>query len=298
VVGQSATLSATGGGSGNPVVFSVDGTSGAGVCSASGTNGTVLDYTQAGTCVIDATQAGNASYAAAPTLTASIVVDQAPAFTVDAPPTTATAGQAYTYSFAASGVPAPAFALAPGAPSWLTIDSTTGALSGTPPTGTTSFAYSVLATNGGGNATAGPFAVTVATNSREADISAALACPATVPVRTVASCRLTVANAGPATAHFVRAATELPHRFDRVPAPGDGWRSDHEGGWSDHEGGRSRHEDMWFVGPLAPGSSANFSVTFRPDKRGDGTIRASAWSANPDPDYANNVAVATVVVTG
>jgi hypothetical protein len=55
---------------------------------------------------------------------------------------------------------------------------------------------------------------------------------------------------------------------------------------------------MWFVGPLAPGSSASFSVTFRPDKRGDGTVQASAWSANPDPDYANNVAVATVVVTG
>jgi uncharacterized repeat protein (TIGR01451 family) len=298
VVGQSATLSATGGGSGNPVVFSVDAASGAGVCSATGTDGAVLDYTQAGTCVIDASQAGNASYAAAPTLTASIVVDQVPAFTVDSPPPTATAGQPYTYTFVASGVPAPVLALAAGAPSWLTIDPTTGALSGTPPTGTTSFAYSVVATNVAGSATAGPFAVTVATNSREADISAALACPPTVPVRTVASCTLTVANAGPATAHFVRAAIELPHRFWRVPAPGEGWWSDHEGGWSDHEGGWSDHEDLWFVGRLAPGSSASFTVSFRPPKRGDGTVRASAWSGNPDPDYANNVAVATVVVTG
>ena len=107
VVGQSATLSATGGGSGNPVVFSVDAASGAGVRSTTSIDGTVLDYTQAGTCVIDATQAGNASYAAAPTLTANIVVDQVPAFTVDSPPTTATAGQAYTYAFVASGVPAP-----------------------------------------------------------------------------------------------------------------------------------------------------------------------------------------------
>jgi hypothetical protein len=268
------------------------------VCSATGTDGAVLDYTQAGTCVIDASQAGNASYAAAPTLTASIVVDQVPAFTVDSPPPTATAGQPYTYTFVASGVPAPVLALAAGAPSWLTIDPTTGALSGTPPTGTTSFAYSVVATNVAGSATAGPFAVTVATNSREADISAALACPPTVPVRTVASCTLTVANAGPATAHFVRAAIELPHRFWRVPAPGEGWWSDHEGGWSDHEGGWSDHEDLWFVGRLAPGSSASFTVSFRPPKRGDGTVRASAWSGNPDPDYANNVAVATVVVTG
>ena len=298
VVGQSATLSATGGGSGNPVVFSVDAASGAGVCSTTSIDGTVLDYTQAGTCVIDATQAGNASYAAAPTLTANIVVDQVPAFTVDSPPTTATAGQAYTYAFVASGVPAPVLTLAPGAPSWLTIDPTTGALSGTPPTGTTSFAYSVVATNGAGNATAGPFAVMVATNSREADISAALACPATVPVQTVASCTLTVVNAGPATAHFVTAAIELPHRFWRVAPSRDGGWSGHEGGWSGHEGGWSDHEDMWFVGPLAPGSSASFTVSFRPAKRGEGTLRASAWSGNPDPDFANNLAVAMVVVTG
>ena len=81
IAGQSATLSATGGGSGNPVVFSVDPASGAGVCSVTGTDGTTLDYAQAGTCVIDANQAGNASYAAAPTLMASITVEQMPAFT-------------------------------------------------------------------------------------------------------------------------------------------------------------------------------------------------------------------------
>ena len=181
IAGQSATLSATGGGSGNPVVFSVDPASGAGVCSVSGTDGTMLDYTQAGTCVIDANQAGNASYAAAPTLMASITVEQMPAFTVDTPPTTARAGQAYTYTFAASGVPTPTYALAPGAPAWLSIDPTTGALSGTPPTGTASFAYSVVAANDAGKATAGPFAVSVAANSREADISAALSCPADGP---------------------------------------------------------------------------------------------------------------------
>ena len=132
IAGQSATLSATGGGSGNPVVFSVDPASGAGVCSVSGTDGTTLDYTQAGTCVIDANQAGNAGYAAAPTLMAGITVEQMPAFTVDTPPATARAGQAYTYTFAASGVPTPTYALAPGAPAWLSIDPTTGALSGTP----------------------------------------------------------------------------------------------------------------------------------------------------------------------
>ena len=67
IAGQSATLSATGGASGNPVVFSVDPSSGAGVCSVSGVDGATLSYSQAGTCVVDANQAGNASYAAAPT---------------------------------------------------------------------------------------------------------------------------------------------------------------------------------------------------------------------------------------
>src|SRR5207247_1482356 len=61
--GGSSALSATAGGSGNPVVFSVDASSGPGVCRVSGTT---VTYTAAGNCVIDANQAGNAHYAAAP----------------------------------------------------------------------------------------------------------------------------------------------------------------------------------------------------------------------------------------
>jgi hypothetical protein len=64
LVGGNATLSATGGGSGNPVVFSISPSS-AGVCDVTGTNGTTVNYTAAGSCVIDANQAGNATYAAA-----------------------------------------------------------------------------------------------------------------------------------------------------------------------------------------------------------------------------------------
>jgi hypothetical protein len=85
----------------------------------------------------------------------------APAFTADTPSLGATVGAAYSYSFAASGYPAPTYSLAAGAPSWLTINSTSGALSGTVPPATTSFSYSVIATNSSGTATAGPFTVTV-----------------------------------------------------------------------------------------------------------------------------------------
>ena len=78
-VGTGATLSATGGASGNPVVFSIDATSGTGVCVVSGTDGTTVSYTTVGSCVIDANQAGSASYLSAPMVTRAIVVVAAPA---------------------------------------------------------------------------------------------------------------------------------------------------------------------------------------------------------------------------
>ena len=68
-------MSAAGGGSGNPVVFSVDPSSGPGVCTVSGTT---VTYTAAGSCVIDANQAGNGSYAAAPQVQRTITVNGIP----------------------------------------------------------------------------------------------------------------------------------------------------------------------------------------------------------------------------
>ncbi|WP_386070736.1 hypothetical protein ACFJIW_08865 [Tahibacter sp. UC22_41] len=61
----SFTVSATGGPSGNPVVFSVDPASAA-VCTAGGTNGATIAILAAGTCTVLANQAGNATYLAAP----------------------------------------------------------------------------------------------------------------------------------------------------------------------------------------------------------------------------------------
>ncbi len=71
--GGTATLVATGGASGNPVVFTVDPTSGAGVCTVSGTT---VQYLVAGTCVIDANQAAGGNYAAAPVVTRSVAVSK------------------------------------------------------------------------------------------------------------------------------------------------------------------------------------------------------------------------------
>jgi hypothetical protein len=69
--GGSAALSATGGGSGNPVVFTVDPSSGPGVCAVSGST---VTYAAIGSCVIDANQAGNGQYADAPQVQHAITV--------------------------------------------------------------------------------------------------------------------------------------------------------------------------------------------------------------------------------
>jgi precorrin-3B methylase len=59
--------------------------SGAEVCTVSGANGQTVNYAAAGSCVIDANEAGNAGYTAAPQVTATITANQAPAFVLTAP---------------------------------------------------------------------------------------------------------------------------------------------------------------------------------------------------------------------
>jgi hypothetical protein len=282
-VGTSATLTATGGASGNPVVFTVDSSSGAGVCNVSGTNGTTVNYTAAGTCVIDANQAGNASYLAAPQVQGTITVNQAPAFVMDSPALTAVAGQEYSYTFAASGTPAPTYALGGGAPSWLSVSASTGQVTGTPPTGTTSFSYSVTATNTAGTATAGPFTVTVSKATTNADISVAMTCPSGLTVGGTGTCKLIVANAGPATASKVVAAVLVPAALSEVSCTAS----------------CTRHGNVftWALGTLASGASTSFTITVKASKAGTALVLAVAASQNPDPKPLNNIAISLIAVT-
>jgi hypothetical protein len=76
-VGGTAALSATGGASGNPVVFSLDSSSVAGVYTLSSTNCATVNYTGAGDCVIDADQAGDSNCVAAPQVQQTVVVGRA-----------------------------------------------------------------------------------------------------------------------------------------------------------------------------------------------------------------------------
>jgi hypothetical protein len=91
------TLSATGGASGNPVIFSI--VSGPG--SLSGTNNSVLNLTGTGAVVVAANQAGNRNFTAAPQLTRSITVLLSATLTSPVPNSTLT-GTSVTFTWTAA----------------------------------------------------------------------------------------------------------------------------------------------------------------------------------------------------
>ena len=66
--GDAFAVSATGGGSGNPVTFTA---SPVGVCTSGGVNGSTITVVGVGTCTVQADQAGNVSYTAAAPVTQS-----------------------------------------------------------------------------------------------------------------------------------------------------------------------------------------------------------------------------------
>ncbi len=70
--GSSLTLTATGGASGNPVVFT---STPATICTTTGITGQTLTVVSAGTCTVHADQAANENYAAAPRISANIVIN-------------------------------------------------------------------------------------------------------------------------------------------------------------------------------------------------------------------------------
>ena len=77
VYGGTYLLTAAGGPSGNPIIFSIDPFSGLGACSLAGD---MVSFTGTGKCIIDANQAGNADYSAAAQVQQSFSVAKAPLF--------------------------------------------------------------------------------------------------------------------------------------------------------------------------------------------------------------------------
>jgi hypothetical protein len=99
-VGETYTVTASGGPSTNAVTFSIDSSSTSGACTISGSK---VFFTALGTCVIDANQAGNANYSAAPQVSQALSIQsgtQTIAFSSSIPASPTVGG---TYSVAATG---------------------------------------------------------------------------------------------------------------------------------------------------------------------------------------------------
>ena len=95
--GLTIPLVAAGGASGNPVVFTIDASS----TGAGSISGSTLTVASVGSFVIDANQAGNSSYSAAPQVQQTVVVNQAPQainFTQPTSPATYSSGLQITLS--------------------------------------------------------------------------------------------------------------------------------------------------------------------------------------------------------
>ncbi len=123
VAGATYTVTATAT-SGLAVGFTIDATASA-VCSISGATVTFIG---AGTCVIDANQAGNATYSAATQVQQLFAVakgDQTTGFTSSAPTTAAVGGPAYTVTASVTSGLAPTFSIDPSATAVCSISGAT-----------------------------------------------------------------------------------------------------------------------------------------------------------------------------
>jgi len=153
-VGATYPVAAVGGPSGQPVVLSVD-PAATSVCAL--VRSTVT-FGAAGSCVIDANQAGTATYAPAPQAQQVITVSSAP---VGSPPTitspsnaTVPAGQSFSVTVSATGNPAPTINISGNLPRGVSVSggaNGTATISGTSRRSRT-YSLSITATNATGTA--------------------------------------------------------------------------------------------------------------------------------------------------
>jgi uncharacterized repeat protein (TIGR01451 family) len=202
----------------------------------------------------------------------------------DTPPATASVLTNYSYTFVASGIPAPTYKLAPGAPSWLSINATTGVLTGAVPLTGSSFTYSVTASNPVGTVTAGPFTVSRG-QLATADVSAALSCTSSGAIGATFGCTVTVSNTGPSTAANVVADLLLPEPelsyascTPACTADGNGY--------------------TWSLGSLSllGTSTVTVTLTAMASVAGTAQVEATAESQTQDPDQGNNTATQEITV--
>lgn len=154
---------------------------------------------------------GDGNFAASSSDAYRAAVGNAPVLTAESPALKATRGEDYRYTFAAKGFPKPSYRLAGGAPRWLRNGSSSGLVSGWVPGGTSSFSYSVVASNAVGKATAGPYTVWLnGQGGQPGTVVTQLYCPLWVVAGRGGSCTLFVINRGNGPAADVNAVIALP----------------------------------------------------------------------------------------
>jgi hypothetical protein len=186
----------------------------------------------------------------------------APQFTADSPSLSTRVGDAYSYNFDASGTPAPTYALVD-APSWLTINSSTGVVSGTVPWGTgAGFSYSVAASNSVGTVTVGPFAVSVGRGGyHHSGLSTQLNCPRGVSSHGQGTCTLYVTDNSWGRDAGVTATIYLPSELHATSCDKGGDTGvGHPWGWQfcSLRGNVVKAS----LGSMRPGETESLSVTF------------------------------------
>ncbi len=168
---------------------------------------------------------------------------------------------------------------AAGLPAGLSVDTATGAITGTPATAGT-YSVTISATDNGGTTGSASFSWTIGLARGPADIAAKLSCPGSLRPGGTGTCTLTVSNNGPATANSVVATVALPASLTEIAC----------------STGCTRHGDeiTWPLPYLADGASVRDTITVKATGAGLALVLAEATSASPDPDPFNNVSLAIV----
>jgi uncharacterized repeat protein (TIGR01451 family) len=171
---------------------------------------------------------------------------------------------------------------AAGLPAGLSVDTSTGAITGTPTTAGT-YDVTISATDNGGTTGTASFTWTIQALTGKADIAAKLSCPGSLTRGGTGTCTLTVSNNGPATARAVVAEVVLPASLiETTCSTGCAWHA---------------NVISWSQPYLAAGASVQDTITVKAGA-GVALVLATASSASPDPDPFNNFSVATISIGG
>jgi hypothetical protein len=186
----------------------------------------------------------------------TVTVGSAPVFGPAFPSHFVRAGQFYSATFHASGVPDPRYSLV-GAPAFLQINPFTGTVFGTVPTYyyAAAFSYSVVASNPVGSAYIGPFTVYVQRFPQprpHANLSTYLSCTPRVFSGQRGSCTLSVTNRGGGSAPDVTAQIALPRQL----------RADYCGYFYNFGCSINNNTAFENLGTLNPGQSRSLTVVF------------------------------------